>query len=191
VIQLASGGSAGEHGLSTKSWNAMRRNILIFLWLVLTAGNYAVAAPVAPLKQPTAESAAKARTVKPLIIPAAKAATESAATPRVKSAKAAGEAKAQPTKAKSGHSSASRSKVAPVKPDLSLPSEPVEEMAFGKPVTDVDEVSVLPPMFGEQRPKPSPYQLSGKLITNERSKIEENNYFEAVEGAELSIEFRH
>jgi hypothetical protein len=81
--------------------------------------------------------------------------------------------------------------LAPIKLNLNLPPELVENMEFGKPLAEVEEVPVLPPMFGEAKPAPSAYQLSGKLISNEGQKDESDNYLDSVEGAELSIEFRH
>lgn len=188
----------------------MSRTILIML-LVLAGGNNAIAAPVAPLKSPTLESAAAAYAPKPLVIPAAKAAAPRAPkTPTkvlkapakpaskskatsAKSSKPASSTKAsQPTKAKPAGSSAKSTKLAPIKLNLSLPPELVENMELGKPLPEpASEPALLPPMFVEEKPAPSPYQLSGKLITNERQRPEQDNYLDAVEGAELSIEYRH
>lgn len=191
----------------------MNRNVQILLLLVLAAGNNAVAATAAPPSSPTLESAAAAYAPKPLLIPAAKAAAQRAPktptkvlkTPAkpasksmaskaapAKSSKSPSSTKArQATKAKAAGSSASRTKLAPIKLNLSLPPELVEDMELGKPVTDNAETPLLPSLFVEEKPEPSPYQLSGKLITNERQRPEQDNYFDAVEGAEFSIEYRH
>ncbi|MDO9322281.1 MAG: hypothetical protein Q7U01_11685 [Pseudomonas sp.] len=180
----------------------MSRTILILL-LALAAGNNAVAASAGSPKSPTLESAAAAYAPKPLIIPAAKGPAKTAvkvpakpvskskAAP-VKTSKPASSTKArQTTKAKVASSSATRTKLAPIKLNLSLPPKLVEDMELGKPVTDSAETPLLPPLFVEEKPGPSPYQLSGKLITNERQRSEQDNYLDALEGAEFSIEYRH
>lgn len=183
-------------------------------WLLLPA-YYAEAANVAAQERPAAQSTASARAVKPLIIPALKAPVKPVSTPAPKpaakssktpvqppaksthaaqsnqSTKTPRAAKSPPTKAKPARSSAARTKLAPIKLNLSLPPELVENIEFGKPLAAVEEVPVLPPMFGEAKPAPSAYQLSGKLISNERQKDTSDNYLDSVEGAELSIEFRH
>lgn len=184
----------------------MSRTILSLLLLALAAGNNAVAASVAQPKSPTLESAAAAYAPKPLLIPAAKGAAKAPAkapkapvkpaskskAPAVKASQSASSTKArQATKAKAAASSVSRTKLAPIKLNLSLPPELVEDMELGKPVTDSSETPLLPPLFVEEKPAPSPYQLSGKLITNERQRPEQDNYLDAVEGAEFSIEYRH
>lgn len=192
----------------------MSRTLLILL-LALAAGNNAVADNAGPPKSPTLESAAAAYAPKLLIIPAAKGVAKTAAkakatktpaktpakpasksqaskAPPAKSSKSASSAKArQVTKAKAASSSASRTKLAPIKLNLSLPPELVEGMELGKPVTESAETPLLPSLFVEEKPAPSPYQLSGKLITNERQRPEQDNYLDALEGAEFSIEYRH
>ena len=183
----------------------MSRTILLLL--ALATGNNAVAASAASPKTPTLESAAAAYAPKPLLIPAAKGTVKAPAkTPAkpasksraskaapVKASKSASSTKArQATKAKAAGSSVSRTKLAPIKLNLSLPPELIENMELGKPLPEsVREPALLPPLFVEEKPAPSPYQLSGKLITNERQRSEQDNYFDAVEGAELSIEYRH
>jgi hypothetical protein len=76
--------------------------------------------------------------------------------------------------------------------NLSLPPELLEHIEFGQPLSDGTEGSLLPPLFVQEKPELSPYGLTGKLITNERQRLEEDkSYLEEIEGAELSIEFRH
>jgi hypothetical protein len=177
----------------------MKGTILLFCcWLLLStdvvdAASSAVQGTDAP-----------SRAVKPLIIPARKTPVKSSQPPAGKASHAAHSAKAaQPTKsAKSVHaakaavikkplrSSAASSKLTPLKVNLSLPPGLIKNMEFGKPLAEVEEVPVLPPMFGEAAPEPSAFQLSGKLITNERQKEQSDNYFDSVDGAQLSIEFR-
>lgn len=182
----------------------MIRTILLFCCGLLVLNNDALATSLAALEQPVMQPASRAQAVKPLVIPArkapAKASTKVPAKPAVKaahaaqssaSAKTAKAVKASPVKAKPSRSNAARTKLAPVKLNLNLPPELVENMDFGKPLAEVDELPVLPPMFGASKPAPSAYQLSGKLISNERQKETSDNYLDSVEGAELSIEFRH
>lgn len=86
-------------------------------------------------------------------------------------------------------------KLPSIKLDLSLPRELVEGLSHGEPL--VEEKPLLPPLFVEKEAKPAPFQLSGKLITNdyERDKSgekqERDNYFDKVDGAQLNFEFRN
>lgn len=86
-------------------------------------------------------------------------------------------------------------KLPPIKLDLSLPRELVEDLHHGEPL--VEEKPLLPPLFVEKEAKPAPFQLSGKLITNEHErdksgeKLERDNYFDKVDGAQLNFEFRN
>jgi hypothetical protein len=96
----------------------------------------------------------------------------------------------QTTKAKPSAASAKKAKLAPVKLNLSLPPELLEKIHFGQPVAESSEASLLPPLFVEDKPEPSRYQLSGKLISNERQRSEQDNYLDGFDGAELSIEYR-
>jgi hypothetical protein len=68
--------------------------------------------------------------------------------------------------------------------DLSLPAEVFEPL---QPLEPLDEspATLLPPLFVEKT-EPSPFQLNGKLITNERS----DDYWDSLEGAELQFEFK-
>ena len=174
----------------------MSRTLLILL-LALAAGNNAVAANAGPPKSPTLESAAAAYAPQPLIIPAAKGVAKAPAKTPVKQGAKSRANKAAPVKSSKSSksskaaSSASRTKLAPIKLNLSLPPELVKDMELGKPVADSVETPLLPSLFVEKKPAPSPYQLSGKLITNERQQPEQDNYLDAVEGAEFSIEYRH
>jgi hypothetical protein len=147
----------------------MNRTILLFCCWLLVPGHYAIAANGVAQGTSAPQSASSIRAVKPLIIPAAKS---------------------LPANAKPTRSSAARTKLAPIKLNLSLPPELVKGMGFGKPVAEAHRVPVLPSMFGEAKPEPSAYQLTGKLITNERQNEASDNYFNSVEGAQLSIEFR-
>lgn len=195
-------------------WIIMTRTILLLCCWLLMPAHYANAANSAAQAAPAASSASRPRGVAPLIIPASKAAAKpavksssianqpaskakqlgkSAPTPRAKPAKAVKSAakpvKPAQIKAKRAGSSAAHSQLKPIKLNLSLPPAQLKGMTFGKPLAEVAETPLLPPMFGEAKPEPSAYQLTGKLITSERQ-AESADFFNSVEGAQLSIEFR-
>jgi len=76
-----------------------------------------------------------------------------------------------------------------VKPklDLSLPRELVESLepeAKQKAIANKSESGLLPPMFAEKEDVQQPFQLSGRVISNE---LERNS---GIEGAELQFHFR-
>ena len=73
----------------------------------------------------------------------------------------------------------------PEKLDLRLPKELVETLE-PVPQGQQPEQGLLPPLFVEKQNEPGPYQINGRLITNDR----EHDYLDSVEGAELQIEFR-
>ncbi|EJL97399.1 hypothetical protein PMI18_04323 [Pseudomonas sp. GM102] len=70
--------------------------------------------------------------------------------------------------------------------DLSLPKDMVEEL---KPVGTVQlpRHALLPQMFGE---KSSPFQLNGRLLSNEMQLQLRNEERREVEGAALEFEFK-
>ncbi|MGH8432938.1 MAG: hypothetical protein ACRERX_00300 [Pseudomonas sp.] len=70
--------------------------------------------------------------------------------------------------------------------DLRLPSDVVGKMELGESVDETIDKSLLPPMFVEKPSAQSPFQLNGRLITNDR----EEDYWRSVEGAELQFEFK-
>lgn len=70
--------------------------------------------------------------------------------------------------------------------DLSLPTELLEPTESVESFSELPS-TLLPPLFDEQDPGGSPFQLQGKLITNERG---DQDYWESLEGAELQFEFK-
>ena len=74
----------------------------------------------------------------------------------------------------------------PEKLDLRLPKELVDTLEPA-PQEQQPEQGLLPPLFVEKPAEPGPYQLNGRLITNDRV----DDYWDSVEGAELQIEFRN
>lgn len=85
-------------------------------------------------------------------------------------------------------------KVAPVEPlppvqlDLHLPPELVEQLQPDELANvEVSRPALLPEMFVEKPKEPGPFELNGRLITNDRG----DDYWDSVEGAELQFKFRN
>jgi hypothetical protein len=70
--------------------------------------------------------------------------------------------------------------------DLSLPADLFEELQSLVAPDEPPSPALLPPLFREEQAAESPFQLNGKLITNERS----DDYLDSLEGAELQFEFK-
>lgn len=70
----------------------------------------------------------------------------------------------------------------PAKLDLRLPKELVEEI---QPSEVLNEQPVLPPMFVDKTPDASPFELNGRILTNEQAGDD------SVQGAELQFKFRN
>lgn len=68
--------------------------------------------------------------------------------------------------------------------DLSVPQELFEQALESE--TREDLSPLLPPLFGEKPEVQSPFQISGRLISNERV----DDYWDSIEGAELQFEFK-
>lgn len=68
--------------------------------------------------------------------------------------------------------------------DLSVPQELFEQALESE--TREDLSPLLPPLFGEKTEVQSPFQISGRLISNERV----DDYWDSIEGAELQFEFK-
>lgn len=108
------------------------------------------------------------------------------AKPKPKPKPATPKPKPKPTPAKPKPSKAEQVKLREPKLDLSLPKHLVDELEPRVKQEQHIEQPLLPPMFVEKPSEQSPYQLNGKLITNQR----EEDYLRSVEGAELQIEFK-
>lgn len=68
--------------------------------------------------------------------------------------------------------------------DLSLPPELIE--STGSADSGVAPAPLLPPMFEAEQAQVEPFQLSGRLISNEG----EEDYWDSLDGAELQFEFK-
>lgn len=109
-----------------------------------------------------------------------------ATKPKPKPAPTKPKPKPAPAKPKPKPSAVEQVHLREPKLDLSLPKHLVDELE--PRVKDEPHIDppLLPPLFVEKPPEQSPYQLNGKLITNQR----EDDYWRSVEGAELQIEFK-
>lgn len=174
----------------------MTRILLPALFLGFCASTLASPAPVAPrvdawpglVAMPAVSpgnACAEASTqAKPKPKPTA---TKAEATkPKPKPKPATPKPKPKPTPAKPKPSKVEQVKLREPKLDLSLPKHLVDELEPRVKQEQHVEQPLLPPMFVEKPPEQSPYQLNGKLITNQR----EEDYLRSVEGAELQIEFK-
>lgn len=122
-------------------------------------------------------------------------ATKPAAKPAVSAKQAAAQKKSSAaSKSKSKSKSARRSAKKPLpaaKLDLSLPPDMVRQL---KPLGTVPMPAhkpLLPNMFGDKTAQDSPFQLNGRLISNEmglqlRNEARQNE----IEGAALEFEFK-
>ncbi|KDO01165.2 translation initiation factor 2 [Pseudomonas donghuensis] len=127
-------------------------------------------------------------------------ASKAPATKSVKPAAKPKQVKAAPVRKKATTKAAQRStrknvKAAPqplpkAKLDLSLPSGMVKEL---KPDTQEQAPlpkPLLPYLFGEKPPSDSPFQLNGRLISNEMQLQLRNESRKDVEGAAIEFEFK-
>ena len=132
----------------------------------------------------------KAETVKvqpaPAAVPSKAAKTEPAPVvnkPRAVESKPVPEAQAKPKPAVVARKAEPAEPKAPL--DLSLHTNVFDPLQPVAPLSDLS-VPLLPPMFGDKDKTEGPFQLNGKLITNERG----DDYWESVEGAQLQFEFK-
>lgn len=83
---------------------------------------------------------------------------------------------------------ASQEPLPPVRLDLHLPQELVEQLQPDEPASgEFSQPALLPEMFVKKPKEPGPFELNGRLITNERG----DDYWDSVEGAELQFKFRN
>ncbi|MDH1261487.1 hypothetical protein [Pseudomonas sp. GD03944] len=125
--------------------------------------------PVTEVEQPAPEVAKAEAPAKPAATVAPKAPAAAPKPPKV-AAKAPPESAAEAPKTKL---------------DLSLPKDLAEQLN-AEDRGDAALVPLLPPLFEEKKPEQNPFQVSGKLLTNDVDK----DYWDSVEGAELQFEFK-
>jgi len=131
-------------------------------------------AKVQPAQAPGNSNAAKAESAPIMNKPAQPRSSEAqpAAAPQTKPKPAVVVRKAEPVEPK-----------APL--DLSLHTNVFDPLQPVAPLSDLS-IPLLPPMFGDKDKVEGPFQLNGKLITNERG----DDYWESIEGAQLQFEYK-
>lgn len=77
-------------------------------------------------------------------------------------------------------------KVPEVKLDLSLPKDLVKQLNDAD-THEYNAVKPLPPMFAPKETQPRPFELSGKLLTDDTNG---KGTFESIDGAQLQFEFK-
>jgi len=90
------------------------------------------------------------------------------------------------TQATSRPAAKAPAEVPKTKLDLSLPAELAEQLNAEDHGADTALTPLLPPLFEPKRAAENPFQLSGRLLTNDDNK----DYWDSVEGAELQFEFK-
>ena len=83
-----------------------------------------------------------------------------------------------------------KTKLPSAKLDLSLPKDMVEELKPQGTVEMPKREPILPQMFGEKPKDSSPFQLNGRLLSNEMQLQLRNEERREVEGAALDFEFK-
>jgi len=172
------------------------RSLLVLLpLLALGACDNAPAPPIEPVKPPQpkviAPAVAPAPVVSaPVIAPAAKPLVKQAREPATPSPAPKPDIASKPVvKSKPDASVAKAPIPAPkleLELDLSLPPEMLEPTESLETFSELP-TALLPPLFDEQSGPRTPFQLQGKLITNERG---DQGYWDSLEGAELQFEFK-
>jgi hypothetical protein len=78
----------------------------------------------------------------------------------------------------------------PVRLDLSLPPEMVSQLQPPGTLVQTNRAPLLPQMFGEKPKQSSPFQLNGRLLSNELGLPLIKEEHRDVEGAALEFEFK-
>ena len=162
----------------------MRKSILLLLWLGWLSACEREPEPVAQQPAPApavvTATAPVAEVAKPEPVEPAPPAKVVESKP-VPAAKPPVVAKPKPVVAPQPKPVEPESKLAL---DLSVPQELFEQALESE--TSEELSPLLPPMFGEKPEVQSPFQISGRLINNERV----DDYWDSIEGAEVQFEFR-
>lgn len=165
------------------------RCLLVLLPLfALAACDNEPAPPIDPAEPPKPRVSAPVVPVAPapLVAPAAKPPAKQASEPAKASPTPRPVASNPPVKDKP-EVSVTRTPIAEprLELDLSLPEELLKSTESVESFSELPS-PLLPPLFGDQNPA-GPFQLQGKLITNEHG---DQDYWESLEGAELQFEFK-
>ncbi|BAO61220.1 hypothetical protein PPC_1873 [Pseudomonas protegens Cab57] len=158
------------------------------LWLSVCLLGTAFVAPVqaASSQDKPAAGAAHATKAAP-----AKKAPASKAKPSASASKSKPAAKKAPAKPKSKWAYQDiKTPLPSAKVDLSLPPEMVKHLQPVGSVPLPKREPLLPQMFGEKPKESSPFQLNGRLLSNEMQLQLRNEERRDIEGAALDFEFK-
>lgn len=161
-------------------------------------------APATPPAQPPKAAAEHPRESE--AAPAAAAAVAADSAPAVEKAakpepKAEAKAPAKP-QPKAGHKEkpnhqgaldpAIKKPLPHVQLDLRLPRDLVHQLQPERPVSELEDKPLLPPMFAEKNEE-SPFQVGGRLIQREHNEREpsDDSWHSDIRGAELQFQFRN
>ncbi|MBB4862417.1 hypothetical protein HNP46_001255 [Pseudomonas nitritireducens] len=152
----------------------------------------------APVSPPAPKPAPSPAAEQPRESEAKPAAAKAVASPKAPAVEAAikPEAKAPsktPAQVKKPVDPVVKKELPPVKLDLRLPKELVQQLEPDAPATKLDEEKpILPQMFGEKTGQ-SPFAVGGRLIQREVNERESNDdsWHSDIKGAEVQFEFRH
>ncbi|MBH3339991.1 hypothetical protein I5L51_12810 [Pseudomonas mendocina] len=162
----------------------MRKFLLLLLCLGWLSACEREPEPVAQQSEPEPAAVATPEPVAEVVKPKP---VEPAPPAKAVESKPAAPAKA-PVAAKPKPVVATKAKPAEPEPklalDLSVPQELFEQALESD--TREELSPVLPPLFGEKPEAQSPFQISGRLISNERV----DDYWDSIEGAEVQFEFK-
>ena len=157
----------------------------LFPLLALAACDKEPAPPIDPASPPKPQVAAPAAVpAAPVPAPVAKPQAEQASEPAQPSAAVKALA-SEPAQKKTPAANAVAPPVPELELDLSLPPEVLEAPDSFDSFSQLP--TLLPPLFGGEAARSNPFQLQGKLLTNERG---DQDYWESLEGAELQFEFK-
>lgn len=166
------------------SMKAIFPAVWVLVCVLSAFGPATVLAAPAGATQTAAASTAKPQPPAPAkkTAPVKKTAPSSKAKPVKKRAPIASKSKAA--------SEIARTRLPSARLDLSLPPEMVKQLQPIGTVTPPKRTPLLPPMFGEKPKEESPFQLNGRLLTNEMQLQLRNDERRDVEGAALDFEFK-
>lgn len=143
---------------------------------------------VEPAKVAAEKPASSVAVAQPVTVAAPSAIEAPAAVAKAPPAKprplaAAAVARAKAAQTEEGEAAQEQAKT---KLDLSLPPELAEQLRAEDSGVETALAPLLPPLFEQKRPAVNPFQLSGRLLTNDG----DEDYWNSVEGAELQFEFK-
>lgn len=140
-----------------------------------------------PAAKPAGEAPKASEAAKPAAKPEPKPEAKAEAKPKPKADAKPTAKVAQPATSPAGNArKPEKTELPKAQLDLRLPKHMVDKLEPEIVEERKAEEPLLPPLFTEKAPEQGPFQLNGKLLTNEK----EDDYWRSVEGAELQFEFK-